>query len=138
MTMSQGVFAVWTTGINAQIQRNTVVNCSRNSIEAIDNYLGKDGNGLVVIKDNNIITATEGVPVPTPSTPIGMVVGWFLDVSGGLDPQRNIKYLVLNNGIRTRGKTSAGIVAMTDGIVIATNGIFSEGGSCPPFICSFL
>ncbi len=132
MTMSQGVFAVWTTGINAQIQRNTVVNCSRNSIEAIDNYLGKDGNGLVVIKDNNIITATEGVPVPTPSTPIGMVVGWFLDVSGGLDPQRNIKYLVLNNGIRTRGKTSAGIVAMTDGIVIATNGILSEGAAALP------
>ncbi len=136
-TMSQGVFTAWTTGIKAQIQRNTVINCSRNSLEAIDNYLDKDSNGQVVIQENNIITASDGVPVPTPATPNGMVIGWFLDISGGLDPQRNIKYLVLNNGIRTRGKTSVGIAAFTDGIVIATNGILSEeGAALPLFVAS--
>jgi hypothetical protein len=131
-TMAQGVMVLWTTGINAHVQRNTIVNCAKNSIETIDNYLGKDGSGMVVITDNNIITSTEGLPVPTPATPNGIVVGWFVDLSGALDPLRNIKYFVVNNGIRTRGKTSLGIAAFTDGIVIATNGIFSEGAAALP------
>jgi hypothetical protein len=126
-TMSQGVLVIWTTGINAQIQRNTVINCARNSIEAIDNFLGKDGSGMIIIKDNKIVNSVEGIPVPTPATPNGMVVGWFLDISGGLDPQRNIKYVVVNNAIRTRGKTSVGIAAFTDGVVVVNNAIFSEG-----------
>jgi hypothetical protein len=136
-TMAQGVFTIWTTGINARIHHNTVINCTRNSIEALDNYRGKDGSGLIVIEGNNIITATEGVPVPSPSTPNGVIIGWFMDTSGGMDPARNIKYLVLNNGIRTRGKTSVGIGAFTDGVVIATNGIFSEeGAALPIFLAS--
>ena len=59
-----------TTGINAQIQRNTITNCSRNSIETIDNYLGKDGSGMIIIKDNKIVTSVEGLPVPSPATPM--------------------------------------------------------------------
>ena len=126
-TMAQGVMIIWTTGVNAQIQRNTIVNCSRNSIEAIENYLDKDGNGVIVLKDNKIVTATEGLPFPTPQTPHGILVGWFLDVSGGLDPQRNIKYIIVSNAIRTRGKNSVGILPFTDGVVIVNNGILSEG-----------
>jgi hypothetical protein len=126
-TMVQGVMVIWTTGVNAQIQRNTIINCSRNSIETIDNHLGKDGSGLFVIKDNKIVTSIEGLPVPTPVTPIGILVGWFLDISGGLDPQRNPKYFVVNNAIRTRGKNSAGIVVFSDGTVVVNNAILSEG-----------
>jgi len=136
-TMAQGVMILWTTGINAQIQRNTIVNCSRNSIEAIDNYLGKDGSGMIMVRDNKIVNSVEGIPVPTPSTPHGIIVGWFLDISGGLDPQRNPKYFIVNNGIRTRGKTSGGIIAMTDGIVVVNNAILSEGTEAIPiFIAS--
>jgi len=131
-TLSQGVLVIWTTGINAQIQRNTIINCARNSIEAIDNFLGKDGSGMVLIKDNKIVNSVEGIPVPTPATPNGIVVGWFLDISGGLDPQRNIKYVVVNNAIRTRGKTSVGIAAFTDGVVVVNNAIFSEGTEAIP------
>jgi hypothetical protein len=126
-TMAQGVMVIWTTGVNAQIQRNTIINCSRNSIETIDNYLGKDGSGMIVIKDNKIVTSIEGLPVPTPATPLGILVGWFLDISGGLDPQRNLKHVVVNNAIRTRGKTSIGIVVFSDGAVVVNNGILSEG-----------
>jgi hypothetical protein len=126
-TMAQGVFVLRTTGINARIQGNTVINCARNSIETIDNFLGKDGSGLVIIKDNKLITDTVGIPVPSPSTPNGIVLGWFMDMSGGVDPQRNIKYMVLNNGIRTRGITSFGIAAFTDGVVIVNNAIVAEG-----------
>jgi len=126
-TMSQGVMVGWTTGINAQIQRNTVINCARNSIETIDNYLGKDGSGMIVMKDNKLVPATEGLPVPSPATPNGIMAGWFLDLSGAIDPQRNIKHIITNNAIRTRGKTSFGIVAFTDGAVVVSNAILSEG-----------
>jgi hypothetical protein len=136
-TMAQGVMVMWTTGINAQIQRNTILNCARNSIETIDNHLGKDGSGTIVIKDNKIVTSIEGIAVPTPSTPIGMVIGWFLDLSGGLDPQRNIKYIIVSNAIRTRGKTSCGIALFTDGVVLVNNAILSEGTEALPlFIAS--
>jgi hypothetical protein len=126
-TMSQGMLVNWTTGITAHIQRNTITNCSRNSIEALDNYLGQDGSGMILIKDNKIVTSVEGLLVPSPAAPNGIIFGWFLDMSGGLDPQKNIKHLVANNAIRTRGKTSAGIGAFSDGAVIVNNIIQSEG-----------
>jgi hypothetical protein len=126
-TMAQGVMVNGTTGVNAQIQRNTILNCSRNSIEAIDNYLGGDGTGMVLIKDNKIVTSIEGLPVPTPATPHGILFGWFLDMPSGMDAQRNIKYIVANNAIRTRGKASAGIVSFSDGAIIMNNAILSEG-----------
>jgi hypothetical protein len=93
----------------------------------LDNYLSQDGNGMIIIKDNKIVTATEGISVPSPQTPNGILVGWFMDMSGGLNPQRNIKHVVVNNAIRTRGKTSSGITAFTDGVVIVNNAILSEG-----------
>jgi hypothetical protein len=126
-TMGMGVFVIGTTGIHAQIQRNTIMNSSRNSIETIDNFLGKDRSGMVVINGNKMVTAAEGPPVPQPKTPTGMVVGWVADRSGGIDPQRNIKHIVTNNAVRTRGKTSVGIVSLTDGAVIVNNAILSEG-----------
>jgi hypothetical protein len=131
-TIAQGIWVNWTTGVNAQIQRNTVINCSRNSIETIDNFLGTDGSGLIIVKDNKIVTSTEGILVPTPQTPNGIVVGWFLDMSGGLDPQRNIKYIVSNNAIRTRGKTSIGIAVFSDGAIVVNNSISSEGTESVP------
>jgi hypothetical protein len=82
---------------------------------------------MIVIKDNKIVTSIEGIPVPTPATPLGIMVGWFLDISGGLDPQRNLKHVIVNNAIRTRGKTSIGIVVFSDGAVVVNNGILSEG-----------
>jgi hypothetical protein len=136
-TMGQGIYVQWTTGVTTQIQRNTVVGGPRSAIDTVDNYLGKDGSGMIIIKDNRLITGTEGIPLPTPSTPNIMVLGWFFDISGGLDPQRNIKHIVVNNAIRARGKTSVGITAFTDGIVIANNAVSIEGAeSLPLFIAS--
>jgi hypothetical protein len=136
-TMAQGVIVVRTTGITARIQRNTVMNCARNSLEALDNFLGKDGSGMILIRDNKIVNSVEGVPVPTPETPNGIVVGWFLDISGGLDPQRSIRYIVTNNVIRTRGKSSIGIAAFTNGVVVVNNALSSEGKeSIPLFVTS--
>ena len=93
----------------------------------MDNYLGKDESGIFIIQDNKIVTSQVGIPVPSPRTPNGIVAGWFFDVTGGADPKRNPKYTIINNAIRARGKTSVGIMAFTDGVVIGANAVVTEG-----------
>jgi len=126
-TMGQGIFVVWTKGATMQISRNTIYNCSRNSIEVVDNYLDKDGNGMVIIQDNKIVTSQEGIPIPSPRTPNGIVAGWFFDPAGAMDPKRNPKYIVINNAIRARGQTSMGIFVPSDNAVISNNAVLAEG-----------
>lgn len=136
-TMAQGVLVIWTTGIVAKIQRNTIINCSRNSIETIDNLIGENGSGTILIKDNKITTPQVGIPVPTPGTPNGIVFGWFLDMTGGGDPKRNPKYTIVNNSIRARGQGSVGIAGFSDGGVIESNFVVTEGpGAIPIFLAS--
>ncbi len=125
-TMAQGVIVIWTTGIKAQISGNTVYNCTRNAIEAIDNFQGEDGSGFVLIKDNVLVTPQVGVPVPTPFMPNGIMTGWFFDMTGGVDQKRNIKYVIVNNSIRLRGQTSFGIAGFADGTVIEGNAVMAE------------
>ena len=127
-TMSQGVMIIWSTGATTKILRNHVVNCSRNSLESLDNYPGKDGSGMTLIKDNKIVTATKGIPVPSPSTPNGVVAGWFLDLSGATDPARKTKTVVTSNHIEVRGATSFGITVIADGGIINSNHIVMGGG----------
>jgi hypothetical protein len=131
-TQAQGVVVIWTTGVTAQILANTIYNCSRNSIEAVDNYLGEDGSGMILIKDNKIVTAQVGTPVPTPNTPNGIIAGWFLDIAGGSDKIRNPKYTIVNNSIRACGEASVGIAGFTDGVVIEANSVTTEGPSALP------
>jgi len=133
-TLAQGVFVIWTTGVTAQILRNTIYNCSRNSIETLDNYLGEDGSGMILIKDNKIVTAQVGIPVPGPLTPNGIVAGWWRDVTGGADPKRNPKHTIINNSIRARGETSFGISCLADGAVIDANTIVTEASGSRPLL----
>jgi hypothetical protein len=126
--MAQGVLAVWTTGADIRMLRNRVVNCSRNSLESLDNYPGEDGSGTTLIKGNKIITERKGVPVPGPSTPNGVVAGWFLDLSGASDLARRTKIVVLNNQIEVNGDTSFGIAVISDGGIISSNHIVVGGG----------
>jgi len=69
-----------------------------------------------------------GPPVPTPDTPNGILVGWFLDMSGAKDPLRNPKIIVVGNYIETRGETSGGIFLLSDGVVLMSNDIILKGG----------
>ncbi|HLA83462.1 MAG TPA: hypothetical protein VJL29_01600, partial [Thermoguttaceae bacterium] len=126
-TMAQGIFVFGTTGINARIARNTITNCARNSIEVLDNYLSNDGGGFIVIQDNKIVTATEGVALPGPRTPNGIVVGYFRDRSAAVDPKRLIRHVILHNNVRARGKTSDGISVLTDGALVRNNHVVTEG-----------
>lgn len=126
-TMAQGIFVFGTTGINARIARNTIANSARNAIEVLDNYLGNDGGGFIVIQDNKIVTATEGVALPSPQTPNGIVVGYLRDRSAAVDPKRFIRHVILHNSVRTRGTTSIGINVLTNGALVRNNHVVTEG-----------
>jgi hypothetical protein len=127
-TMAQGVLIIGATGANIQILRNRVVNCSRNSLESLDNYPGENGSGMTIFKGNKIVTANKGIPLPTPATPNGIIAGWFLDMTGATDPARLTKIVVTENQIETRGDRSTGIAIFSDGAVITSNHILLKGG----------
>jgi hypothetical protein len=128
-TMSQGAFYIWTWGATIEIKGNKIRNVSRNSIESLDNYLDEEGRGSVVVAENNIVTPSVGVPFPSPSTPNGIMVGWFLDMAGGSDPKKNSKITVLRNFVQTNGKSSLGITSLADGTAILGNRVEINGGS---------
>lgn len=129
MTFGHGVWFVLTWGATIQIRGNVFTNMSRNSIESIENYRDKEGRGLLIIKDNTVITPITGIPFPSPSTPNGVLVGWFYDPSGGLDPGRYSKIIVMDNYLKVRGDTSIGVCTLSDGAFIASNDIMVKGGS---------
>jgi hypothetical protein len=129
MTMGQGVFFLWTWGATIEIKGNRIRNVSRNSVESLDNYLDEEGRGSVLVAENNIVTPAVGVPFPSPVTPNGIVVGWFLDMTGGSDPSRNSKITVIRNFVQTNGETSGGIISLGDGTAILGNRVEVKGGS---------
>ena len=128
-TMSQGAFYIWTWGAIIEIRRNTIRNVSRNAIESLDNYLDEEGRGSIVISENNIVTPSIGVPFPSPSTPNGIMVGWFLDMAGGSDPEKNSKITIINNFVRTNGKSSLGITSLSNNTAILGNRVEINGGA---------
>jgi hypothetical protein len=126
-TLGQGIFVNWGTGITAKISDNTIANVSRNSIEVLDNHK-VNGKGSVVVEGNDITTSEVGIPYPGPTTPNGIVFGWWLDTVG-YDPDNNGLHVVMHNSIRTKGNTSVGIMAMADESLVLNNKIASEGAA---------
>lgn len=126
-TLAQGIWVMWTTGIDAYVGRNRISGASRNSIETIDNYQGAGGKGRVRIEGNTITTPHSGIPLPTPATPNGIVLGFFVDPDAAVDPNRNIRYEVQRNVIEVRGKTSLGIAVFTDGAAVMDNTVSASG-----------
>ena len=129
ITMGQGVFFIWTWGATIEIKGNRIRNVARNSIESLDNYIDENGIGKVVVAENNIVTPSVGIPFPSPRTPNGIIVGWFLDMAGGSDPKRNSKITVIRNFVQTNGETSLGIASIGDGTAILGNRVEVKGGS---------
>lgn len=129
ISMGQGAFFIWTWGATIEIKGNRIRNVSRNSIESLDNYLDEEGRGSVLVAENNIVTPSVGVPFPSPATPNGIIVGWFLDMSGGSDPSKNSKITVIRNYVQTNGETSRGIASLADGTAILGNRVEVKGGS---------
>lgn len=50
-------------------------------------------------------------------------------MSGGADPVRNSKVIIMNNSIETSGDLASGIISLGDGPVILGNKISMKGGS---------
>ena len=137
MTMGQGAFFIRTWGAKIEIKGNRIRNVSRNSIESLDNCLDEKGQGSMVISENNIATPEVGVEYPSPNTPNGIIVGWFLDMSGGSDPSRNSKITIIRNYVQINGETSGGIVSLADGTAILGNRVEVKGGSQAMAIAQF-
>jgi len=129
ITLGHAIFFPRTWGATIEIKSNRIRNASRNSIETLDNYLDEESRGSVVISENNVVTPAAGIPFPSPTTPNGIIVGWFFDKSGGSDPSKNSKITVIRNFVQTNGETSRGIVSMADGTAILGNRVELKGGS---------
>jgi hypothetical protein len=114
-------------GVDAEISHNTVVNCARNGIEALDNSLDGSGVGRIRVSHNRVRSATVGSPWPVPFRPNGIVVGWFFFPAGSVDPLRNPAYEVSENDIDVAGGSLAGIFANAGGVVIEENRIAVSG-----------
>jgi hypothetical protein len=127
-TLCQGINVARAWGASIAVRGNVVLECSRSSIELIDNHLDERGKGQVVIARNRIQTATSGIAWPTPQTPDGIVAGWFFDITGATDPARNPSYHVVENGIDARGIDATGIYSSSAGAVLEGNRI-SLGGA---------
>ncbi len=126
-TLGQGIFLAWGTGVRASIVENTVLNASRNGIEALDNHPGSQGEGFVLVRSNHVTTPVNGLAFPGLSFPNAIITGWFLDPAGGADPARRMKHVITDNLIRARGQTSMGIAVLTDEAVVANNNITCQG-----------
>jgi hypothetical protein len=129
ITLGHAIFFPRTWGAIIEIKSNRIRNASRNSIETLDNYLDEESRGSVLISENNVVTPAAGIPFPSPTTPNGIIVGWFFDKSGGSDPSKNSKITVIRNFVQTNGETSRGIVSMADGTAILGNRVELKGGS---------
>ncbi|KAB1441318.1 DUF1565 domain-containing protein [Pseudodesulfovibrio senegalensis] len=128
MTSGHGIIADRTWGAILKIENNTVTRASRNGIEALDNDRGGNDEAGIVISGNRVVTDDEGISHPNMFTPNGIVAGWFLDTSGGTNPEKNSPVSILGNRVEIRGPSSTGLLLFADGVVAAGNDIIAAGG----------
>jgi hypothetical protein len=128
-TIAQAIFVVYTTGVQADIARNRIRNVSRNGIEAIDNFRGADGTGSITLRENDIESPADGAPFPTPRSPNGIVLGYFLDPSAAADPKRAVDHVVTRNTLRSGAQTSGSAVIsiLANGASVTDNRIVLAG-----------
>lgn len=127
-TLGYGIYGQWADGVDALIAGNSVSGASRTAFEAIDHYRGSDGAGRIVVRGNQLATATAGVPFPGRQSPNGVLVGYFSDRKAGVDPTRAVPIEVVGNTIEARGPLSMGIAVLADGVVVKGN-VVTAGGT---------
>ena len=131
VTLGQGVYYQLTWGADIEVRENVFTNVLPEiPLKPWIICLNKEGVGRVTIANNKIITPIEGCPFPGPSSyPNGIVTGWFHDMSGGMDPSRNSKILILDNYVETSAELANGIISLGDEPVILNNKIVMKGGA---------
>ncbi len=123
-TSGVGAFINLTSGADVYVARNRVTGCTRNCLDVIDIALDTEGNGGAVIEGNTLITGVAGIPIPTPGTPNGIVVGFNFNPTLMNDPAVVAPTLVSNNYVELHGKVfqgSTGIVAFGRDVVAEGN-----------------
>ena len=132
-TFGEAIFAGFTTGASIVISGNYVTNCSRNQIEVLDNYLGANGQGSVLIEGNTVITPEDGIANASPFCPNGITAGWVFNPPATNDPTKNPKYTISHNYVENKStRQGHGIVVLSDGAVIQKNEIVVTGNSTNP------
>ena len=127
-TAGYGVLADWTWGAEMTIRNNEIERVSRNGVEVLDNGLGAEGRGFIHIRDNTIVTDTDGIAYPNKFGPNGIVAGWYFDTSGGVDFSRNSQIVITGNRIEGRGENSTGMLLYANDLVATCNDIVMAGG----------
>jgi hypothetical protein len=126
-TLCQGIVLMRGWGVKARIAENNIVGCSRNAIEVLDNVRDEAGHGRIDVVENRIHAPAIGVPFPTANRPNGIIIGWFLDPSGAIDPARNVPHRVTENDVTCDGQFSTGIFANSTGVAIRENTVAVAG-----------
>jgi hypothetical protein len=126
-TLCQGVLLTRGWGVKARITDNTIVGCSRNAIEVLDNLKDEAGHGRIDIAENRIHAPAIGVPYPSANRPNGIIAGWFFEPGGAIDPARNLEHHIVENDVTCDGQFSTGIFANTAGVAIVENRIAVAG-----------
>jgi hypothetical protein len=124
-TSGVGAFVNLTAGADVYVARNLVTGCTRNCLDTIDIALDAAGNGSTVIEDNTLITDVSGIPIPTPGTPNGIVVGFNFNPGLMNDPAWVAPTLISNNYIEVRGQVFQG----STGIVVLARDVVAEGNT---------
>lgn len=124
-TSGVGTFVNLTAGADVYVARNEVTGCTRNCLDVIDIALDAAGNGSAVIEDNRLITAASGIPIPTPGTPNGIVVGFNFNPRLMNDPSVVAPTLISNNDIEVHGAAFQG----STGIVVLARDVVAEGNT---------
>ncbi|WP_319468867.1 right-handed parallel beta-helix repeat-containing protein [uncultured Pseudodesulfovibrio sp.] len=128
-TAGYGIMVDWTWDAEITIENNTIHRASRNGIEALDNSLGGKNRGSISIENNRITTADSGIPYPHKYGPNGIVAGWYIDTTGGVDFSRNNRIALTGNRIEGRGEASTGMLLYANDIIATCNDIIMGGGS---------
>ena len=126
-TLGYGIYGQWSEGADTLIAGNRVSGASRTAFEAIDHYRGPDGSGRIVVRGNELATASAGLPFPGRQTPNGVLVGYFSDRKAGTDPARAVPIEIEGNRIEGRGPVSMGVAVLADGAVVKGNTVTTGG-----------
>jgi len=101
----------------------------------MDNYLGDDGSGSVVIRDKQVTTATLGLPFPSPEPQMGSSSDGFWDGTGAgaSNPKQNMKATITTIGQGT-GRNLYGMWIGSNEAIVESNQIITEKQSATPIL----
>jgi len=129
-TLGLGVHAMWTSGADVVIERNTVSNASRGGIDLVDNYRDASGDGRIRVVGNRVTMPERGLAWPGPNTN-AVAVGYFWDVPAAMDRAQSVEMEVADNQIEINGQDSRAVLVLGNWAKVRGNIITAVLGRAP-------